>query len=636
MGRVGFWGMTTALAAALAGCAVPTRYAPEGHSDKLISFPVKWKSVDGRDGHNFIALALSGGGTKAAVFAGESMFYLDAVGLLHQASMISSVSGGSFAAAYYALSCDKEDAVVDPARVDPARCGTNSGQPRPVWTYEQSMKTLKTGFRPMLWRAALSAVTPTVASPVTADQFAAYIDRAYLHEGRDGGRPFTFGDLDQTNRPSLVLNSTLLSNHRQLFETTDTTNKPQGYLRRRTADEFFHFAFTDYFFDKIRVNLAQTPLGFGVAASGAFPALIDYPVLRNYAYCDRQQDKHKDKQACLNDKTNLLTLTDGGANDNQGLIEIEATIAEIAEGEARSEYSAPHSPLASKLDKMQTGDRGLILIINSSLTEATGLDTPEEHDFLFGILGRVSAGVDVYSATAFNLRKRLYTTNLQVLNDVALKGRDISVSADEIGLVTLNMYPTGGAEATFLKDAGVPPSDGDPGQTATIKPQQKAFGYVASHMDKLKLGNVHPQCLFEQSKLVETGMFSLASIDGPKSTCLRHAARWATALRMEEICRAQKQAGGGKARLLNGQTTIRCEGGDLAAPASDRLGPLEDCVMPDNEDERQAVLRNLVSNTAFMRTFKTTVQERAQAAVKDGAPSGNSSDALKEICRMPN
>src|SRR5919202_1242718 len=63
----------------------------------------------GRPERDFVALTLSGGGTKAAVFSAESMFYLDALDLLRRASVVSSVSGGSFTAALYALSCDPAD-----------------------------------------------------------------------------------------------------------------------------------------------------------------------------------------------------------------------------------------------------------------------------------------------------------------------------------------------------------------------------------------------------------------------------------------------------------------------------------------------------------------------------------------------
>ena len=54
---------------------------------------------------DFVAIGISGGGTKAAIFGAESMFFLDAIGLLKHTALISSVSGGSFAASYYALSC---------------------------------------------------------------------------------------------------------------------------------------------------------------------------------------------------------------------------------------------------------------------------------------------------------------------------------------------------------------------------------------------------------------------------------------------------------------------------------------------------------------------------------------------------
>jgi predicted acylesterase/phospholipase RssA len=58
---------------------------------------------------DFIAMALSGGGTKAAVFSAEAMFYLEALDLLHRVSVVSAVSGGSFTAGLYALSCEPND-----------------------------------------------------------------------------------------------------------------------------------------------------------------------------------------------------------------------------------------------------------------------------------------------------------------------------------------------------------------------------------------------------------------------------------------------------------------------------------------------------------------------------------------------
>ncbi|MCS6292304.1 MAG: patatin-like phospholipase family protein [Nitrospira sp.] len=55
-----------------------------------------------RDGR-FIGLALSGGGSRAAVFGGAMLRELHRLGLLQQVDVLSAVSGGALPAAYYAL-----------------------------------------------------------------------------------------------------------------------------------------------------------------------------------------------------------------------------------------------------------------------------------------------------------------------------------------------------------------------------------------------------------------------------------------------------------------------------------------------------------------------------------------------------
>lgn len=55
-----------------------------------------------RDGR-FIGLAISGGGSRAAVFGGAMLLELHRLGLLQQVDVISAVSGGAMPAAYYAL-----------------------------------------------------------------------------------------------------------------------------------------------------------------------------------------------------------------------------------------------------------------------------------------------------------------------------------------------------------------------------------------------------------------------------------------------------------------------------------------------------------------------------------------------------
>lgn len=55
-----------------------------------------------RDGR-FVGLAISGGGSRAAVFGGAVLMELERLGLLQQLDVVSAVSGGALPAAYYAL-----------------------------------------------------------------------------------------------------------------------------------------------------------------------------------------------------------------------------------------------------------------------------------------------------------------------------------------------------------------------------------------------------------------------------------------------------------------------------------------------------------------------------------------------------
>jgi predicted acylesterase/phospholipase RssA len=64
------------------------------------------ESADGM----FVGLALSGGGSRAAVFAAEVIRELDRLGLMSRVDYVSCVSGGSIAGTYYCLSRDPSEA----------------------------------------------------------------------------------------------------------------------------------------------------------------------------------------------------------------------------------------------------------------------------------------------------------------------------------------------------------------------------------------------------------------------------------------------------------------------------------------------------------------------------------------------
>ena len=477
---------------------------------------------------DFVGLALSGGGTKAAVFSAESMFYLQALGLLQKASMVSSVSGGSFAAALYGLSCDPTDAI----------CAANRprGRERPLWLHEDVLRTMGQGYGEVVGDQIGRLFVPIVSSSVSAARFASIIDRSFLgaRGGGSDGPPFRFSDLSP-RRPRLFLNSTIVSDNRvglgdgvAIKGCTPLTGR--HYLRRRTPDEFFHFSFSDYYFGLLHSSIDDYPLAAGVAASAAFPVLIDQLVLTDH--CNLKDD---------NDKIRLM---DGGANDNQGLIEVYAVIAELAYGQHRSD--SWNTPEAMR-ERMGPRDRAWVFVINSSVTEATGTASSGNSGPSLGLIGLLSgaidkslAAIDVYSAEGYNLRRQAYLAQKALADRGSRELAQIRLK--EISLTGLDQYAVGGTSAALRDKAGVRSGEtADLGQTlddASRVQQAEAYRMImkdpGTHRD-LGLSDWHPQCYFDLRAQLDA---SLISVSDDGQACLRDAARWATALRAQEICSA--------------------------------------------------------------------------------------------------
>jgi predicted acylesterase/phospholipase RssA len=404
---------TAVLLTALAGCSGSNiRNADETFPNGLPgSTPTRWhidpncagRPVSTREdlakecpdptAHDFISIALSGGGTKAAIFSAETMFYLQALGVLPRTSVVSSVSGGSFAAAVYAISCDPADAVCLNDRPHTLK--------RPVWEHDAVLTNMGQGYGKVVREQLARLLVPALGPEVTANRFADIIDSDYLGGGLGDGGRFLFRDVNP-RRPHLFLNATITTENRGGLESVSngpgcTPLVSRGHLRRRTPDEFFHFAFTDFYFGLLRSRVDNYPLSAGVAASAAFPALIANATL----------DDH-----CADAANNKILLMDGGANDNQALVEIYMVLAELVYGQHRSDlWNQP-----GKLEKLNpAGDRAWIFVVNSSVTEATGPSASGggaqprgDIGFFLNLVGRVLDATDVYSAEGYNLRKQLY------------------------------------------------------------------------------------------------------------------------------------------------------------------------------------------------------------------------------------
>lgn len=186
-----------------------------------------------------LMLAFSGGGTRAAALSYGVLEELahTPVGaepeqhrLLDEVDIVSSVSGGSFTAAYYALYGDQ------------------------IFTNFESQflkKDVQTG---LLLRTVAPWNVVRLASPKfgRSDLAAEYYDHLLFHGA-------TFGDLmSQRHRPFLTINATDVSTGAR-------------------------FEFTQDEFDLIHSDVSKFPISRAVAASSAFPIVLTPVVLKNYS-----------------------------------------------------------------------------------------------------------------------------------------------------------------------------------------------------------------------------------------------------------------------------------------------------------------------------------------------------------------
>ncbi len=248
----------------------------------------------------FVALTFSGGGTRAAAFAYGVLEELRAtpIGggrtLLDEVDVISSVSGGSFTAAYLglfgqeALFADFRKAV--------------------LYRNIESDLTLRV-FAPWNWPRLLS---PFFGRADLADE---YYD-THIFQGR------RFADLPK-KRPFIVLNATDIARGAQFSFTQDQFDPMCSDLsdvhvsRGVTASSAFPIAFTPLTFKNYGKELCdyQAPPWVALAEQGDFDANPERYALagtwRSYEDAERRQFIH---------------LSDGGLSDNIGLRAVETAI----------------------------------------------------------------------------------------------------------------------------------------------------------------------------------------------------------------------------------------------------------------------------------------------------------------------
>ncbi|HEU5193749.1 MAG TPA: patatin-like phospholipase family protein [Methylomirabilota bacterium] len=310
----------------------------------------------------FVILAFSGGGTRAAAFAFGVMEglrdieYQGLVGprrLLDDVDVISSVSGGSFTAAYYALFPDE-------------------------FFQRFPADFLNRNIEGALIRKALA---PWNWLRLGRQDF----DRIHLAVELYDETVFrgkTFADL--TRKPYVILNATDMS------------------LGRR-------FEFTQEQFDLLCSDVSKTKIAAGVAASSAFPGLLSPLTLKNFAadgctiaqpewielaLAQRRPLERHTRARDLNSyrdpdqKRPWIHLLDGGLADNIGLRGPDVALRRVAD----TSWSV--------LSRVNEGSTRKVLVIaaNAKTKPPKDWDQHESAPGLFSVLGFVSSGpMDNYS-----------------------------------------------------------------------------------------------------------------------------------------------------------------------------------------------------------------------------------------------
>jgi NTE family protein len=222
--------------ASVSGCAI-VEYGTHANEGPVLTSPsptratTKISSSDLKNG-TFIGIAMSGGGSRAANFSAAALLQLESLGILQQATALSSVSGSSLTAAYYGLFSEEKIHHWNPQQV----------RKRLVKNFE--LEWFGRWFLP--WNIGRYWFTGFDRSDIMADVF-----DHNLFEDK------TFGQMPKAT-PKILINATSLTENGALF------------------------LFTDEAFNKIGSGLDNYAVSRAVMASGAFPGAFHNVTLRDY------------------------------------------------------------------------------------------------------------------------------------------------------------------------------------------------------------------------------------------------------------------------------------------------------------------------------------------------------------------
>jgi len=283
----------------MAGCAAPTLYFNTPLEDYHRTVPragfpsslvnscdgSKSDDLDCKNDVGFVGIAISGGGSRASNYSAAVMSELDRIGILKHVNAISSVSGGSLAAAYYVSRSS------NPLRLTDKKL---------FW--DTAKKDLSKDFRSAYVAKFLRPDNfwKSMFGPVGRTEVMAQVFDEYIFSG------LRFGDLDILG-PRLIINATAINNFHGIFDETKCTNR-RTYAASMKGESI---SFTEDFFNHCLFSTTSTyPLSHAVAASAAFPGIFSSVPLARFGWT-----KDFEKPIPLE----YLHLIDGGPSDNLGI-----------------------------------------------------------------------------------------------------------------------------------------------------------------------------------------------------------------------------------------------------------------------------------------------------------------------------
>jgi predicted acylesterase/phospholipase RssA len=366
--RLSYLSVVWALIAAGSACAQYPHTAPKpllapaggsaGDGYRFENFPATGRNSDSI----FVILTFSGGGTRAAAFAYGALWELArtqidtgsrARSILDEVDVISTISGGSFAGAFYAL------------------YGIDSLQ-----TFEQ--RFLNWNAEGALKRELLSPNLIRLGSPnfSRSDLAAEAWDKRLFH-----GVTFK-AILSRRQRPYLIINATDMA-----------LGSP--------------FSFTQEQFDPMCDDLSEFPIARAVAASSAFPGLLTPITVENHAgrcafnppgwATSDSTDAHTNADAfraardyfTYTDSTRrpYIHLMDGGPSDNLGIRPILRGLTTVAR-----DFSLLRLQANGRLKRI------VVIVVNARTSENSTINKSRNPPGIFGVL-KAAAGVpfDNYS-----------------------------------------------------------------------------------------------------------------------------------------------------------------------------------------------------------------------------------------------